>query len=113
MTQNQFRPLGAAKPFQPVLSRRALLGTSVAVPAALASDGRALAEGTIEDPYDVRFVEDTQGISVITVQGRVWRLHRLAFGSSTTFTLRTLQAGSKKGYELQIGGASLWIRERA
>src|SRR5271168_1510587 len=79
VSKSHFRPLGSHKPAQPVLSRRAFLGASVAVPAALALDGKAWAAGQLEDTYDVRFVEDAQGMSVITAQDKVWRLHRLAF----------------------------------
>ncbi len=42
-------------------------------------------------------------MSIINAHDQVWRLHRLAFGPSTTFMLRTLQTGNRKGYELQIG----------
>ena len=115
----RFRPLGSRASFQWRISRRGFLGASVAVPAALALDATARTARPLDDPYDVRFVEDAQGMSVITAQDelvedarfcavvtvtKVWRLHRLAFGPSTTFALRTLEAGSEKGYELRIEG---------
>lgn len=103
MTQSKFRPLGSRNLAQTSISRRAFLGTGMAVPAVLALDNSVWAAAPLGPPYDLRFVEDAQGMSVINAHDQVWRLHRLAFGPSTTFTLRTLQAGNREGYELQIG----------
>jgi hypothetical protein len=103
VTQSKFRPVGACPSTKLVLSRRAFLGVSAAVPATLVLDGTAWPAASPGPPYDLRFVEDSQGLSVIDARDQVWRLHRLAFGPSTTFTLRTLKSGNRKGYELQIG----------
>jgi hypothetical protein len=102
--EDHFRPLGSLASMQSAISRRAFLGAGIAVPAALAFNSTAWAAPQIETHYDLRFVEDAQGMSVVTWNDEVWQLHRVAFGPSTTFTLRTLRAGSDKGYELEIGG---------
>ena len=98
-----FRPLGAREPSRSGISRRVFLGAGVATPVAMAIAVQAQAAAPANSD-DLRFVEDAEGVSVINPADAVWRLHRIAFGPSTVFALRTLQDGREKGYEIEISG---------
>lgn len=112
----RFRPVGSRAAFQWRISRRGFLVNGIAMPLALAVDVKTLwADQAGSD--DLRFIEDVHGVTVIDASDpppappRIWRLHRIAFGPTTQFKLRTLLAGSKKGYEIEISGVRFGPRK--
>jgi hypothetical protein len=118
-----FRPLGGFHASTPTkLSRRIFLGAGFAAPVVLLYDARARTP-TPPANNELRFVKDAEGVSVIAPapvtpkdpsdmsSNPVWRLHGLSFGRETTFLLRTLTAGRKKGYELEVANVGFGTKK--
>jgi hypothetical protein len=110
MLGDHFRALGAQSPAPMKINRRAFVSAGIATPMVLLLDTKEQWAAPAKSE-DLRFVEDAGGVSIIDPSDAVWRLHRLAFGPTTVFALRTLRAGSKKGYELEIGGIRFGTRK--